>query len=174
MPELAVERDQVLGREGAAARSTVWWSAATSSCESLRRAPDVGDGVERLDVGVVDVEDAAVVLERGVVATEPVVEELGAAEEHRDARRGRRARCRSAARGRRRARPTARCARRGSASAAERLGILAAQIEHPLPGLDRLRDVVEPVGEEVRDLGADVGLLRRRRPRSRARARGRP
>ena len=53
----------------------------------------------------------------------------------------------------------------------ERLGILTAQIEDDLPGVDRARRVVQAFGGEVRELRADLRLLRRRPTRSRARAR---
>ena len=53
----------------------------------------------------------------------------------------------------------------------ERLGILAAKIEDDLPRVDGARRIVEPLGGEVRELRADLGLLRRRPTRSRARAR---
>ena len=55
----------------------------------------------------------------------------------------------------------------------ERLGILPAEIEHELPGVDRAGRVVQAVRGEVRDLRADLGLGRRRPTRSRARARRR-
>ena len=39
------------------------------------------------------------------------------------------------------------------------LGIFSAEIEHTLPGLGRLGDIVEPIGQDMRHLGADVGFM---------------
>ncbi len=79
--ELAVERDEVLGRQhgGGAVHRLV--EGGDDLLRIVAPAQDLRDRVERVDVAVLDVEHAVVVVERGVVAAELLHEELGAAEE---------------------------------------------------------------------------------------------
>jgi hypothetical protein len=155
--ELAEDRDLVLGRERLLGAVDRLVEGLHDLVRVAAAPPDLRDRVERFDVAVVDVEDALVVLERGVVAPELVGVELRAAQEDGHPRL-----------------VVARdvvvaledVAELGPLlhalvqvrEGAERLRILAAQLEDALPRLDRGVDVAQAVRVEVRHLRADVGL----------------
>ena len=124
----------------------------------LAGAPDGGDGAQGVDVRVVEIEHAIVVRQRLFVAPQLLEEDARAPIQDLDpeivgigdvelafehvAELG----------------PlSGRLVEIGQS--AERFRILAAEVEHALPGFDGPRRVVQSIGRQVRDLGANLRLL---------------
>ena len=124
----------------------------SGSCD----APDGGDGVERVDVVVLDVE-RAMITSRAHRPSAAAPRTAGTAQQHCDALRF----------------PSdveVTAEHVGELAplpqslvevgeAVERLGVVAAEVEHLFPGRDRARHVADLLGEHAGELGADIRAL---------------